>query len=160
MKKTTAIDSSPNPQTVFFFRFSVQTLVAEIWAKNWIYHAILFCISCENQPYDFEKDHDNRFLSKFPRRFFFRFSIKTLVAEMFDIWSKTQIFSQSSTQLAHKLFEISVGGSNLLSKYFSFPLLWGSLEWLKFRLIRFLSKVIAKNKNGQILSDRPQQRVV
>ena len=47
----------------------------------------------------------------------------------------------------------------MLSKYYLFPLLWGSLEeWLNFRLdyiIRFLSKVIAKNKNGQILSDGP-----
>ena len=90
-----------------------------------------------------------------PDGFFFRFSIKTLVAEIFDILSKTQIFSQSSTKLAHKLLEISVGVSNMLAKYFLFPLLWESPEWLKVRLIRFLSKVIAKNKKGQFLSDGP-----
>ena len=96
---------------------------------------------------------------KSPALRFFRFSVTTLVAEIFDILSKTQIFSQSfsqsSTKLANKLLEISVGVSNQLLKYFLFPLLWGSLEWLKIRLIRFLSKVIAKNTNGQILPDGP-----
>ena len=96
---------------------------------------------------------------KSPGGFFFRFSIKTLVAEIFDILSKSQIFSQSSTKLAHKLLENSVGGSNMFSKYLLFPLLWGSqAEWLKFRLIRFLSKVFAKNKKGNILlSDGPNE---
>ena len=49
----------------------------------------------------------------------------------------------------------------MLLKYFLFPLLWGSLGWLKFRLIiRFLSKVIAKNKNERFLSDGPFERII
>ena len=57
--------------------------------------------------------------------------------------------------VAQKLLEISVGVSNMFSKHFLFPLTRGSLAWLKFRRIRFLSRVIAKKPHWTNCLDGP-----
>ena len=126
--------------------------------KNWIYDAICLSFSCDFQPYDFEIDHGNRFLLKFPRCNFFPIFNKNVGCR--DIGHFVQnpdffpVFNKKNRGVAQKLLEISVEVSKMFSKYFLFPLLWGSRAWPKFRLIRFLSKVIAKKPNWTNCSGR------
>ena len=108
----------------------------------------MFAFSCDFPPYDFKTDHGNRFLSKIRRGTFFPILNKNPGCRDIPVFVQTHRFFPSLHQIyrgvAKKILEISVGVSNMLSKYFLFPLTRGSLAWLKFRQIRFLSQVIAK----------------
>ena len=63
---------------------------------NWL------SFSCDNQSYDFENNHGNRFLSKIPRPIFFHSSKKTLVAQVFAFYVETRSCSLNFSSLGQK----------------------------------------------------------
>lgn len=95
LEKTPAIDSSPKSPGEVFVRLLMKTRVRKLSTKNWILGAILLSFSRDFEPYDLRTDRGNPFLSKISRGSFSRLSKKTPVRKIFDILSKTPIFSQS-----------------------------------------------------------------
>ncbi|CAB1096544.1 unnamed protein product [Ectocarpus sp. CCAP 1310/34] len=64
-------DSSRDSPGGFFFRFRFQQKLMKFSPKNWIRETILFTFSLRHSTIELQKDHGNRFLSKFPRWNFF-----------------------------------------------------------------------------------------
>ena len=108
----------------------------------------MFAFSCDNQPYDFKIDPGNRFLSKIPRGKIFPIFNKNSGSRNILCFVQNPdfppVFNIFFRGVAQKLLENSVGVSKMVSKHFLCALLWGSLGWLKSRVIRFFPEVIAK----------------